>query len=173
MKSQVKNSVKVQKIAVFSVLSDFSIPKSRRKRAKLHPYNSLSESHREWVLENAIRLMEHPTDAELAFEQKLVAHHISYEKQTFFRINGHDYFLDFYFPQNHVAIEIDGSIHRKQKVYDKFRDKEFSKIGITTIRIHNSEALKPDVIELINSKYRQLITRRNSPKSEKIIKANY
>lgn len=164
IKSCPKKSVKVQPVAVYSALSDFSIPKNRRKKAKLHPYDNLSAPHKEWVLENTIRLMEHPTDAELAFEQTLVANHVSYEKQAFFRIDGHDYFLDFYLPWKRVAIEIDGSIHRQQRAYDKFRDGEFARIGITTLRIHNSEALKSDILTVLNNRYRNLIAQRRPSK---------
>ncbi len=97
------------------MIDDFKLSKRAKKNAQVQPYESLSEEHREWILENAIRMIEHPTEAELAFEQTLVRCGVEYEKQTFFRINGKDYFLDFYLPNSKIAIEIDGSIHRTQK----------------------------------------------------------
>ena len=63
-------------------------------------------------------------------------------------------FLDFYLPKFKIAIEIDGSIHRTQKAYDKFRDKEFDRIGIKTIRIHNSKAYLSDILHTIEAKYK-------------------
>ena len=99
-------------------------------------------------------MIEHPTEAELAFEQTLVRCGVEYEKQTFFRINGKDYFLDFYLPNSKIAIEIDGSIHRTQKTYDKFRDKEFARIGIKTIRIHNRKAYLSDILNTIETKHK-------------------
>lgn len=136
------------------MIDDFKPSKRVKKTVQIYPYEALSEEHREWILENAIRMMEHPTEAEIAFEQTLVRCGIEYEKQTFFRINGKDYFLDFYLPNSKIAIEIDGSVHRKQKAYDKFRDKEFARIGIKTVRIHNSKAYLSDILHSIEVKYK-------------------
>lgn len=144
----------IKKLSVYTVIDDFKLSKRAKKNAQVHPYNSLSEEHREWILENAIRMMEHPTEAEIAFEQTLVRYCVEYEKQTFFRINGKDYFLDFYLPNSKIAIEIDGSVHRKQKAYDKFRDKEFARIGVKTVRIHNSKAYLSDILHTIETTYK-------------------
>lgn len=150
----------VKKLPVYTVIEDFVLPKKAKRKVKINPYTALSEQHREWVLENAIRLIEHPTIAETAFEQTLITHNIGYEKQVFFRIGGNDYFLDFYLPRQKVAIEIDGSVHRTQKTYDRFRDKEFSKIGIKTVRIRNNEVYKADVLRLIETRYKAKRYRR-------------
>lgn len=144
----------IKKSSVYTVIDDFKLSKRAKKSAQVYPYESLSEEHREWILENAIRMIEHPTEAEIAFEQTLVRFGIDYEKQTFFRINGKDYFLDFYLPNSKIAIEIDGSVHRIQKPYDKFRDKEFARIGIRTIRIHNSKAYLPSILNTIEAKHK-------------------
>lgn len=152
-KGKNKKKENTEKIKVYTVLEDYRPPKGFGKHVKVVPFDKLNEWHKEWVCENAIRLMEHPTNAELAFEQTLVAHHIPYEKQTFFRIDNKDYFLDFYFPHIRIAVEIDGSVHRRQRQYDRFRDSDFRKIGIRTIRIHNSDAYKKDVLQIIERKY--------------------
>ena len=144
----------IKKSSVYTVIDDFKLSKRAKKNAQVQPYESLSEEHREWILENAIRMIEHPTEAELAFEQTLVRCGVEYEKQTFFRINGKDYFLDFYLPNSKIAIEIDGSIHRTQKTYDKFRDKEFARIGIKTIRIHNRKAYLSDILHIIEVRHK-------------------
>lgn len=47
------------------------------------------------------------------------------------------YFADFYIPSKSIIIEIDGSSHSKNKIYDSIRDDEFKNIGIKTIRISN------------------------------------
>lgn len=147
----------ITKISVYTVIGDFKLSKRAKGRFQLHRFESLSEEHREWILENAIRMIEHPTVAELAFEQTLTRCGIEYEKQAFFRIGGKDYFLDFYLPNSKIAIEIDGSIHRAQKPYDKFRDKEFARIGIKTIRLHNSKAYLSDILHTIESKHKVLL----------------
>ena len=159
MKKLNKNKINIypkqmKKISVFTTVEGFKLSKNAKKRVQIFPYETLSEYHREWILENAIRLMEYPTEAEIAFEQALVHDNIDYEKQSFFRINGHDYFLDFYLPKSKIAIEIDGAIHRAQKEYDKFRDDEFARIGIKVIRIHNSQAYKSDIIAIVESKHK-------------------
>lgn len=47
--------------------------------------------------------------------------------------------VDFYCPKKKLAIEIDGSSHKKRKKEDAFRDKTLAGHGITTIRIQNSQ----------------------------------
>ena len=49
------------------------------------------------------------------------------------------YILDFYCPQNKLAIEIDGSQHIENKDYDKERSGYLSVLGINVIRFWNNE----------------------------------
>lgn len=124
---------------IYTVSAFYKAPRGcRNKKCVLHPYESLSDEYREWVIENTIKLMEKPTECETMFEQYLQTQEIEFEKQVFFRINDKSYFLDFYIPEYNVAIEIDGGIHKKQKKYDSDRDNVFRRIGIETIRIFNS-----------------------------------
>ena len=76
-KQQSKKPIK--KTSVYTVIDDFKLSKRIKRTVKVYPYEALSEEHREWILENAIRMMEHPTEAELAFEQTLVRCGIEYE----------------------------------------------------------------------------------------------
>ncbi len=49
------------------------------------------------------------------------------------------YVLDFYCPLKKLAIELDGSQHRKEKEYDVLRSDYLSVFGIKVIRFWNSE----------------------------------
>lgn len=53
------------------------------------------------------------------------------------------YVIDFYSPRLKLAVEIDGDVHdlSEQKQYDKVRQGELEKFGITFVRITNEELL--------------------------------
>lgn len=141
-------------ISVYTSLPDFRIKGKMKKHARIYPYDALGDSHKEWILENTIKMTETPTDAERAFEDALIRDGIKYDKQVFFRINKHDYFLDFYIHKGKIAIEIDGSIHKRQKAYDKYRDNEFRSIDIRTIRIQNKDAYNHNIITDMEKEYK-------------------
>src|SRR3989344_5599755 len=52
------------------------------------------------------------------------------------------YILDFYCFQARLIIEIDGKIHNVNREYDKNRDRYFTELGYTTLRIKNDEIHK-------------------------------
>ena len=143
-----------KKKSVYTTIDGLKLSKRAKKIVHIHLYESLSKEHREWILEKTIHLIQHPTDAEMAFEHTLILFGVEYVKQAFFRISGKDYFLDFYLPKSKIAIEIDGSIHQTQLSYDKSRDKEFAYIGIRTIRIRNSEVYMPDILHVIEARHK-------------------
>lgn len=49
--------------------------------------------------------------------------------------NSSNYFLDFYFENKKIDLEIDGNQHEERKEHDKLRDENLSKIGICVYRI--------------------------------------
>jgi very-short-patch-repair endonuclease len=51
------------------------------------------------------------------------------------------YFIDFYCPQKHLAIEVDGNYHKttEQKEYDSYRTKYLTGLNIKVIRFWNYE----------------------------------
>ena len=51
----------------------------------------------------------------------------------------HGFILDFYCPEEKLAIELDGPIHLKQKAYDLARQKIIEKHGLKLIRFNNDE----------------------------------
>ncbi len=65
------------------------------------------------------------------------------------------YILDFYCYKKHLAIEVDGEVHREQRENDKYRDEFLNSIGIRTIRISNEEIMNNlnDVIEELKHEF--------------------
>jgi hypothetical protein len=65
-----------------------------------------------------------------------------------------NYFLDFYFEDKKIDLEIDGNQHERRKEHDKLRDENLSKIGIYVYRIKwlniNSEKGKLYIKKEIN-----------------------
>lgn len=51
------------------------------------------------------------------------------------------FIIDFYCPELHLAIEVDGDCHDHRKWYDEARDKYLKAVGIKTIRFTNNEVL--------------------------------
>ena len=47
----------------------------------------------------------------------------------------YNYFLDFYFPEKKIALEIDGDQHKYRIEHDKIRDERLSNVGIKVFRI--------------------------------------
>ena len=59
------------------------------------------------------------------------------------------YYLDYYFPELHLAVELDSDLHDPQK--DNLRDLYLQKLGITIFRIQNLQ--KPNIQK---SRFREL-----------------
>lgn len=148
-------------IDIYTVSAYYNKPKDKFNREYvLHDYESLPDDYKEWVVENSIRMIENPTSAELLFEDYLTSKGVVFEKQVFFRINGRTYFLDFYVPSKSLAIEIDGSIHKKQKQYDRERDNDFRMIGISTMRLPNKVVFAKDIDTALKRRKRHKKTKR-------------
>ena len=61
--------------------------------------------------------------------------------------------VDFYSQKLHLAIEIDGKIHNRQKEYDQLRQRLIEEEGIKFIRVTNEEVNKD--INILFSKMRE------------------
>jgi len=68
------------------------------------------------------------------------------------------YILDFYCPQEKLAIELDGSQHYTKEAleYDRIRSKFLSTLGIVVLRFKNQEVI--DDIEKVIQKIEEKIT---------------
>lgn len=86
-------------------------------------------------------------------------HHIIYEFQKIFYIYASDgwitkyYIADFYIPESHIIIEVDGKFHDNQKLHDKYRtrDIEASYPGIQVLRYRWKDLSDEDkMLDLLN-----------------------
>lgn len=57
------------------------------------------------------------------------------------RQSGMYYYLDYYFPELHLAVELDSDLHNPEK--DKLRDLYLNKLGVTVFRIQDLQ--KPNI----------------------------
>lgn len=123
-----------------------------RKGVKTLSYMELPQNIIDFVNENGIKLIENATASEKFVKDMMLFDDIT--EQVFFCIKGNMYFLDFFIPSKHVAIEIDGGYHKMKSVrkHDKKRDYDFFSIGIMTIRIKNSDLKKKGIRNIIISK---------------------
>lgn len=102
---------------------------------------------RQWVVENRKRLIKTVTIPEKVTAQMLSRFEGRPVRQAFFMIRKRCYFLDFFFPEQMVAVEIDGSSHRFKKAHDRQRDADLRSIGIRTIRIKNKDVMEGKLYE--------------------------
>ena len=71
------------------------------------------------------------------------------------------YVVDFYSPENKLAIEIDGSSHDKIGAieYDKNRQEEIETLGIRVVRFTNKDVLSN--LDLIIKQLSEMVTEQN------------
>jgi len=50
-----------------------------------------------------------------------------------------NYIVDFYCPDAHLIVEVDGTSHQGRKEYDRFRDDYFKEIGVYVLRIDDGD----------------------------------
>ena len=109
--------------------------------------DKLSDSTYKWVVTNRRRLLQNVTLPEKITAAMLSRFSDKTVRQAFFMIRKRCYFLDFFFPNRMVAVEIDGSVHKLKKAHDRQRDADFRSIGIRTIRISNKDVMKGKLYE--------------------------
>lgn len=107
----------------------------------------LSTTTRQWIAANKRRLLQTATLPEKVTAQMLTRFDDRPVRQAFFMIRKRCYFLDFFFPERMVAVEIDGSVHKFKKAHDRQRDADFRSIGIRTIRISNKDVMSGKLYE--------------------------
>ncbi len=74
----------------------------------------------------------------------------------------YNYFLDFYFPEKKMVLEIDGKQHKYRVEHDKVRDERLSNVGIKVFRIKwksiNNESgkiyIKNEIDKFLNFYYK-------------------
>lgn len=109
--------------------------------------DKLSEKMRRWVVVNRMRLIRTATLPEKITARMLSKADDRLVRQAFFMIRKRCYFLDFFFPERMLAVEIDGSVHKTRRERDKQRDADFRSIGIRTIRIKNKDVMSGNLYD--------------------------
>ena len=110
---------------------------------------SMKSLEREWVLNTFVRLRKSPTLPEKMAARQMLACDDKPFRQAFFKIRGRAYFLDFFFVERMLAVEIDGSSHLRRHDVDRRRDADFRSIGIRTLRVSNKDVMSGKLYEKI------------------------
>lgn len=124
--------------------------------------------HKAW--RNARTLRKRPTRAEQHLEALLNALNDGVLKDRFFTqwAFADKWILDFFFHENRLGIEVDGSIHDKaeQQIRDRAKDAACREWGITLIRVTNSQVFGPEeaLVQILRDGWRQAC--RNIKSSE-------
>ena len=69
------------------------------------------------------------------------------------------YILDFYCPKIRLGIELDGEVHKENKLYDRDREKYLESLDIQVIRFWNNDVLKntKEALLMLHNKIKSLI----------------
>lgn len=115
----------------------------------------ISSSKRDWIETTMLRLRETANIYEKKFGAYLLARHVEFIHQAPFVLSDKIYFADFYLPQHHLIVEIDGDYHQgiTQSEYDKIRDASFNGHKVKVLRIPNSAVMNQDALNIFISQY--------------------
>lgn len=105
----------------------------------------ISESTRSWIECRMYELRAAANVYEHKFAEYLIKKHVLFIYQAPFVFYGKKiYFADFYLPDHHLVVEIDGDYHNgpTQYSYDKEREANFASVKIRTERIANGTVLE-------------------------------
>jgi very-short-patch-repair endonuclease len=105
-------------------------------------------SHQTWVRKRiakeryATKMRNHPTSSEA--KAWTILQEINQTSRFFFRRQcvTFGYIIDFYCHPLRLGIEIDGSIHEQQQVYDEYRELKLRREGIRLLHFSNSQVFK-------------------------------
>lgn len=129
-----------------------------------------NNSLQNFLIEKADYMACHRTCSETKMELYLIKENINFTTQyPIITPNGKGYIVDFFIPNKNIIIEVDGDYHNtpKQKIYDKLKDEELTKMGYSIIRINNME------VDFLDGHFYHKITGINPFKKKKKKKVNY
>lgn len=100
----------------------------------------ITESKRDWIETTMLKLRSSANMYEIDFAAYLMSKNIKFIHQAPFILSGKIYFADFYLPDKHAIIEIDGNYHNGISQYekDRFRDECFNGYKLKVVRIPNA-----------------------------------
>ena len=142
------NWSKMQECSNYNLPSIKSLKRLKAKKAK-----KAAKKQTEQVIKGYQKdLTERKTGAETTFESFLNKLQIKFEFQKIIRSQKQHYIVDFFLPEYHTIIEIDGDYHNEpsQRQKDKARTRTLKRSNIVAriIRLTNQEALSPDLYKL-------------------------
>lgn len=111
----------------------------------------LNESKKDWIETRMLELRSSANCYEIDFAAFLMKKKIKFIHQAPFIFSGKIYFADFYLPEKHTIIEIDGNYHNgiAQTEKDKRRDEDFNGMTIKVIRIPNAAVYNENYLKVI------------------------
>ena len=118
---------------------------------------------------NAKRLEQNATLAETILKEALIELGFNFQFQKPIHSKSTCYIADFYFPHQHLVVELDGSAHKGREEYDAKRTKNIEKYhGYHVLRFKN-KAVFADVIKVVNKiqDWQPPIDKANRPKKAK------
>lgn len=121
--------------------------------AHLYKLGAISESKRDWIETTMLGLRDKANCYEKAFAKYLMDKKLKFIHQAPFIFSGKIYFADFYLPDHHLIVEIDGIYHQgiSQYKYDRFRDQCFNGHKLSVIRIPNDAVMDAKAVQLLLS----------------------
>lgn len=131
---------------------------------ELYNQGSYTQSH---IRRNVKRLKKEPTRAERRMKEILESLNGGVLKGRFrfqHAISGR-WIVDFFFPENRLALEIDGSIHLTEAQRKRDREKNYDcrRFDITLVRIHNAEVFgdREKLVQKLRKGWRRALDREN------------
>lgn len=148
---KIKGRFKIKKKVISNKLKEYNKANYIEDYRVIGQFCNLPKSKKEWIEDTRESLKEKSNRYENLLGEYLINNKIKFIHQCPFVISGKIYFLDFYIPSKHIAIEVDGQYHGSlyQEDYDSIRDYNFASIGIKTIRISNNEVLSVNQLDIV------------------------
>lgn len=127
----------------------------------------VNPSRRDWIETTMLKLREQANCYEINFSSYLLKKKLKFIHQAPFIFSGKIYFADFYLPEKHCIIELDGDYHNGicQSEYDRFRDECFNGNKIKVIRIPNKATLDEKWLNTLCSDIINKTTRKKPKQS--------
>ena len=126
--------------------------------AHLYKLGAISESKRDWIETTMLGLRDKANCYERIFAKYLMDKKIKFIHQAPFIFSGKIYFADFYLPDHHLIVEIDGIYHEgvTQYKYDRFRDECFNGHKLSVARIPNDVVRNLERVKILLSPFIKL-----------------
>lgn len=116
---------------------------------------NITPSKRDWIETTMLRLRETSNVYEKKFCSYLLSIGVDFIHQAPFILSGKIYFADFYIPEHHLIVEIDGDYHNgiSQSEYDRFWDASFNGHKIKVLRLPNGAVSNEEDLNIFFSEY--------------------